>query len=239
MRPPGILLLAFALSWLALGSQVAARGRDFIDETLFSSAFRPGEVGLEIGAESRLDTSYRLQGWYRTELEIALTRRLFVEGVGEFASRGQGLEWGGWRAGGRLHLGGEPRLPVDATLAMEFEEKTAVGKLPGTERELITRIVVTRILLHDVLVTANVGPAHRFTPRATRVAYGFGARWPERQPLMVGLEWSREPLELSTRITPQLWLRLPNAWRLRLGGVFGVDPRPYWFIARSILEVEF
>lgn len=238
MQRRGIHLLA-VLAWLAGASPVAARGRDFIDETLFSSAFHAGEIGLEVGAESRLDTSYRLQGWYRAELEIALTRRLFVEGVGEFAARGRGLEWGGFRAGGRMHLGRPLRLPADATLAVEFEEKTAVGKLPGTERELIARLVVTRTLVRDVLVTANVGPAHRFTPRATRLAYGFGARWPENRPLMAGIEWNREPLELSTRITPQIWLRFPNAWRLRLGGVFGVDPRPYWFVARAILEVEF
>ena len=216
-----------------------ATSRDFLDETLVSHSFKAHEVGLEMGLESRLDADYRLQGWYATEVEIGVTSRALIEMVGLYATRGQGLELGGWRTGARYRLLSAPRFPVDVTAAVEYEVETAVAKHPGTERILVPRVALSRTW-REFTGTVNLGAQSRLSPSPrSRFLYGAGLRYPENSDLKAGVEFSHEPIEGSTRITPQIWIDFPGETRLRLGGVFGVDPRPYWLVARAIVETEF
>ena len=229
--------IAFALA----AAPGAARGtsRDFIDETLVSQHFRPREVGVELGLEARVDSNYRVQGWYSTELELGLSSRFLIEAQGLLASRGQGLELGGWRAGARWRLFDAPRFPLDASLAAEYEVETPVWKHVLTERIVVPRLVLGRTW-RDWTATVNLGVQSRRAPtQLTRFAYSAGLRWPETSDIKVGIEYMRESLEHSTRVVPQLWIAFPGEARLRLGGVFGQHPRPYWFVARAILETEF
>ena len=228
--------VAFAMRPIPAG----ATGRDFLDETVLSRGFEAQELGFELGLESRLDIDYRVQGWYTTEIEFAPTSRLLLECVGQLADRGRGLDTGGWRAGMRYRLGRPWRSPVDVSAAVEFEYEPADAKRPSIERILVPRFVVSRVFADLVTMTANVGPAHRFGSFSdTRWAYSFGVRVPEGRPLEVGFEYVHEPLERSTRLAPQIWLMFPYHLRMRLGGVFGTEARPYWFTGRAIVEVEF
>jgi len=226
--------------WSALGAGTAqATSRDFLDETVVSQPFKVREMGIELGLEARLDAESRIQGWYTTELEFGLHSRVLLEASALFAARGQGLEFGGWRAGARYRLLDAPRYPFDVSLVAEYEVETTVRKHPLTERLLVPRVAVSRTW-NGFAGTVNLGVAARLAPvDATDFAYGAGLRYPEGSDLKVGLEYSREPLDNSTRITPQMWIAFPGEARLRLGGVIGTGPHPYWFVARAILETEF
>jgi hypothetical protein len=231
------LLLGAAL---ALASQAHARSRDFIDETIVSLPFKPRELGLEFGVESRLDMDYRVQGWYAPELEYAPTPWWFLEGVVQGVTRGDGLELGGWILGTRVRLLPEERAFVDVTVHVEYEVETGVAKHPDYERILVPRVALTRHIGTWLDVTANLGAQSRLQPAPTTgFAYGFGARILGRQPLAAGIELAHEPAENSTRITPQLWIRLPGKSKLRLGGVYELEPLMYRFAARAIVEMEF
>jgi hypothetical protein len=226
----------------AAGSALPARAtsRDFIDETLVSQPFKPRELGLEIGAESRLDIDYRVQGWYRAELEFAPAARWFLEGVAQGVSRGQGLELGGWILGTRLRLLSAEQAWVDVTAVVEYEVETDAAKHPDYERILVPRLAFTRQLGARFDLTADLGAASRLQPSpSTGFAYGFGARFNAENPLACGIELVHEPTEGATRLTPQLWIRLPGEARLRLGGAFELEPVQYRFVARAILETEF
>jgi hypothetical protein len=225
---------------LCTADPVRATSRDFIDETLFSQPFKRREIGLEIGAESRLDIDYRVQGWYASEVEFAPTARLFLEAVVQGVSRGSGLELGGWILGSRYRLLPEERARVDVTAAIEYEVETGVAKHPGYERILVPRLAITRHLGERFDLSANLGTASRLQPApSTGFAWGGGMRFNGGEPLAAGVEIAHEPTEKSTRITPQLWLRLPGEARLRLGSVFELNPTMYRFVARAILETEF
>ncbi len=223
-----------------LASPVRATSRDFIDETLVSQPFRPRELGLEIGAESRLDMDYRVQGWYVPELEFAPTRRWFLEGKVQGVSRGQGLELGGWVLGTRYRLLDEARAFIDMTAVVEYEVETGVAKHPGYERLLVPRVALTRHVGDWLDLSADLGASSRLQPSPdTGFTYGFGARLYGSRPLAAGIEIAHEPVEKSTRLTPQLWLSLPGEARLRLGAAFELDPSQYRFAARAVLETEF
>jgi hypothetical protein len=227
---------------LLLGVPAAAHAtsRDFIDDTLVSQPFKAREIGVELGAESRLDADYRTQGWYASEAEFAPTARLFCEAVVQGVTRGAGLELGGWILGSRYRLLTEAQAWIDVTAAVEYEVETGVAKHPGYERLLVPRVLLTRHLGADLDVSVNLGAASRLQPApATGFAWAGGIRWGENRPLAAGVEITREPTENSTRITPQLWLRLPGEARLRLGSVFELHPTLYRFMARAILEAEF
>jgi hypothetical protein len=183
---------------------------------------------------------YRLQGWYAPEVEFAPTARFFFEGVVQGVTRGAGLELGGWVLGSRYRLLTEERTLVDVTAAVEYEVETGVAKHPGYERILVPRVAISRHLGERFDLTVNLGAASRLQPApTTRFAWGCGARYNEGNPLAVGVEIAHEPIEKSTRITPQLWLRLPGEARLRLGSVFELNPTLYRFMARAVLEAEF
>jgi len=217
-----------------------ARHRDFIDETVVSLPFKPRELGLEIGMESRLDMDYRVQGWYAAELEYAPTSFWFLEGVVQGVGRGQGLELGGWVLGTRLRLLPESRAFVDLSVHIEYEVETDAAKHPEYERLLVPRVALTRHVGTWLDLTANLGAQSRLQPAPTTgFAYGFGARFSGGRPLAAGVEIANEPAEHSTRITPQLWIRLPGEAKLRLGGAYELDPLMYRFMARAVLEVEF
>lgn len=234
-----VLLGSAVLSSVLPGGAAWATSRDYIDETVVSQPFKVRELGIELGMEARVDADSRVQGWYTTELEFGLHPRVLLEASGLYAARGHGVEFGGWRAGARYRLLDAPRFPCDVSLAAEYEVETTVRKHPLTERLLVPRLALSRAW-GAVAATVNLGIASRLAPvDATRFAYGAGLRYPEGSDLKIGLEFSREPLDRSTRFTPQLWIAFPGEARLRLGGVIGADPRPYWFVARAILETEF
>ena len=227
---------------LVAGLTSAARGtsRDYINETLVSQEFKAREFGLEVAAESRLDRDYRLQGWYTGELEASATRRWFAEATLSGLDRGQGLELAAWRFGTRYRVVTRSVGPLDVTAAVEYEVQAPAAKHPFYERELVPRLVLTREIAGRWTATGNLGTVSRLAPvRATKFAWGAGARWPEGGPLMAGAEIAREPIERVTRITPQLWIALPGEARLRLGGSFSTVAHPYWFVARAIAEAEF
>lgn len=232
-------ILAAALWGVLPVPATQATSRDFLDETVVSQPFKVREIGIELGLESRVDAESRIQGWYTTELEFGLHPRVLLEAAGLYAARGHGLEFGGWRAGARYRLLDAPRFPADVSLAVEYEVETTVRKHPATERLLVPRVAVSRTW-NGFAGTLNLGVTSRLAPSdATDFAYGAGLRYPEGSDLKVGLEYSREPLDNSTRITPQMWIAFPGEARLRLGGVIGTGPHPYWFVARAILETEF
>jgi hypothetical protein len=233
--------LVFGISVLLFPfERAAATSRDFIDETSVSQGFEAREVGLELGMESRLDRDYRLQGWYTAELEFAPGTRWLLEGAASAVDAGSSFAFGGWRGGGRCRLIQQPAWPLDVSAIVEYELETATPKHIRDERALIPRVALTRTSAGTLVTTVNLGVARQVAPfYHTRLVYGLGVRWPEGEPLMAGIELTREPLERATHIVPQFWIALPGRARLRLGGIFGTQARPYWFEGRAIVETEF
>jgi hypothetical protein len=179
----------------ALAGRAGATSRDFIDETLVSQPFKARELGIEFGAETRLDSDYRLQGWYRWELESAPLSRWFLEAKLETTSRGAGLEWGGWSFGTRFRFLDAPRWPVDVSGAVEYEVETSAGKHPNYERELVPRLVVSRTFFGGLLATVDLGAASRLTPNpVTRFASGGGGALSGNR---AARRWDRSPVRAA------------------------------------------
>jgi hypothetical protein len=232
-------LLTLALALLVAPGRARATGRDFLDETMIGQGLKPGESGFEFAIESRLDAQNRTQSWFCPAFEASITRNWLIEGVGEFLNRGEGIEWGGWRAESRYTLLRRESAPLDLAFALEYEFGNTNGKLFVNEEALIWRAVLTREVVPGLLATANLGSARTLTGTTrSGFAWGFGVRYPEDHAFMAGLEVDREPLEKSTRIVPQVWLKLPDEFSLRLGGVIGTHARPYKFILRAIIEKD-
>jgi hypothetical protein len=233
--PRGIGALALIL---LIHATAHATGRDFIDETLVATRFGR-EFGVEMGADSRIDRDYRLQGWFTGELEMGLTRDLLVEAASSTINRGRGLEFGTWHAEARYLAFDQGRMPFALAAVGEYEVETRVAKHPGLERLLSWRGVATRTFAGSLLVTVNAGVARRLRPiHGTGRVYAFGVRYPDNGPIAGGFEYRENRLERETRLGPELRITLPQKRTLRLGVSFGQKPSPYRFIGRAIIETE-
>src|SRR5438045_101491 len=147
--------LAVAM-WIAGAAPMArATGRDFIDETLVAAGLGGREMGLELGADSRVDGDYRIQGWFTPELEVGITRAWLIEGVTSFVDRGRGLELGTWRAETRYVPFEEPRWPVGLGVSAEYQTELRAARRPFLERIVEARALVTRTSPGSVLATVN------------------------------------------------------------------------------------
>jgi len=233
------LVLGLAACLSAFGvSPARATGRDFIDETSIAEGMRKGETGIELGADGRVDIQEQLQGWFAGATEYGITHRWLAETVVKGLSRGRGMEFAGWNLETRYVAVTQEQFPVAVAGALEWEVESSAAKHLLYERVLLPRLIVSRVFSGTLLTTANGGLAWEIEPlHRTGFAWALGARWPDRRPVAFGAEVTREPLERATRITPQLHLNLGEA-SIRLGGSFGVHPRPYHFIARIIIERE-
>jgi hypothetical protein len=220
-------------------SLARATGRDFLDETLVAEGMRKGETGLELGADARVDRQDQLQGWYAGALEYGLTHRWVAESVVKGLDRGRGMEFAEWVAETRYLVLDQSKFPVSVAPAVEWEIESSAAKHLLYERVLTPRIAVSRVFSGNLLATGNAGIAWEFAPlRRSAFAWGLGARWPDRQPVAIGLEVSREALERITRIIPQMTLTLPNEMSVRIGGAFEAKHRLYHFIGRIVIERE-
>jgi hypothetical protein len=215
-----------------------AAGFDFIDDVLVAKELRHSELALELGADSRIDSDYRLQGWFAAELEAGITRRWIVEGVTSFVNRGRGLELGVWVLESRYLLASQSRWPVAVAVAAEYEVEERPAKHPSLERIFGARLVVTRTFAGSVLATVNAGLDWRVVPVAGRAPlYAAGVRYPEGRPVTFGFQVRREDLDHETRLGPEMRLSF-GEMKLRLGALTGLNQKPYRFIARAILEKD-
>ncbi|HEV8479633.1 MAG TPA: hypothetical protein VGR66_02470 [Candidatus Eisenbacteria bacterium] len=233
------LVLGFTVCLATLAASPAgATGRDFIDETSIAEGMRQGETGIELGADGRVDIQDQLQGWFAGATEYGITQRWLAETVVKGLSRGRGLEFAGWNLETRYVAVSQEQFPVAVAGALEWEVESSAAKHLLYERVLIPRLIMTRVFSGTLLTTGNAGLAWEIEPlHRTGFAWALGARWPDRRPVALGAEVTREPLERATRITPQLHFNMGEA-SIRLGGSFGVHPRPYHFIARIVVERE-
>jgi hypothetical protein len=234
-------LLPLILLAIALIAPRAARatGRDFVDETLVASGLGGRELGLETGFDSRIDRDYRLQGWITPELEAGITSAWLVEGVASWVDRGNRLELGNWKAETRYVLMEQPRWPVAVAISAEYQSELRPAKHPALERIVETRAILTRVFAGSILTTFNWGIGRRAAPiTKTAQIVAFGVRYPEGRALSVGFAWRHEGIERERHFGPEIHLALPHEMRLRLGGITGVNRRPYRFILRAILETE-
>jgi hypothetical protein len=200
---------------------------------------RPREFGLELGADSRIDRDYRVQGWFTPEVEVGISSRWLLEGGASFVNRGRGLEFGTWHAETRFLLERPPDWPVAVAASIEYETETRAAKHPALERAFVPRVVVSGTMLGSLYATLNLGLEMRLTPFYRRgTVYGVGVRYPEGSALSCGLELRREPLEGETRLGPEFRIVFPGEKSLRLGGTMGLHSRPYRFIGRAVLETE-
>ena len=224
---------------LLAASPAHATGRDFVDETLVATGLGGRELGLELGADLRVDRDYRLQGWFTAELEAGITRAWLIEGVTSFVDRGRGLELGVWRAETRYVLLEQPRWPVALALSAEYESELRAAKHPALERIVKGRAIFSRTFARSILATMNWGLARRAAPiTKTAPVVALGARYPEGGAVMAGFEWRKDSLERETRFGPEIRIALPHEMTLRLGGITGYHHRLYRFIGRAILETE-
>jgi hypothetical protein len=236
---PGNAACLILFAFLALADVAGATGRDFIDETMVAEAMRRGETGLELGADARVDRQDQLQGWYAGALEYGATRRWVAESVVKGLDRGRGMEFAGWAAETRYVVLEQTKFPVSVAPAVEWEIESDAAKHLLYERVLTPRVAVSRVFGGSLLTTGNAGVAWEFAPlRRSAFAWGLGARWPDRRPVAIGAEVSREALERITRIAPQVTLTLPEEMLVRLGGVFEVQQKLYHFIGRVVIERE-
>jgi len=234
-----LLVLGLAACLVAGPSPARATGRDFLDETLVAEAMRRGETGLELGADARVDRQDQLQGWYAGALEYGVTHRWVAESVVKGLDRGRGMEFAGWVAETRYVIVDQSKFPVSIAPDVEWEIESNAAKHLFYERVLTPKVAVSRVFSGSFLATANAGIAWEFAPlRRSAFAWGVGARWPDRRPVAVGLEISREALDKVTHIVPQMTLSLPSEMAIRLGAGFETKQRLYHFIGRIVIERE-
>ena len=234
-----VLGLAACLALAGLPSPAAATGRDFLDETLVAEGMRRGETGLELGADARVDRQDQLQGWFASALEYGLTHRWVAESVVKGLDRGRGVEFAGWVAETRYVIVDQSQFPVSIAPDVEWEIESNAAKHLLYERVLTPKVAVSRVFPGNFLATGNAGIAWEFAPlRRSAFAWGLGARWPDKHPVAVGLEVSREALDRVTHIVPQMTLRLPSEMSIRIGAGFEAKKRLYHFIGRIVVERE-
>jgi hypothetical protein len=236
---PLALALALALAAGLAPPPAAASGKDFVNEALVARSNRSRELGLEWGADSRVDRDYRLQGWFLAEAELGITRAWMLEGGASWVHRGRGLELGVFKAETRYVVIDQGRWPAAVAAFGEYETETSAAKHLSLERLVTGGIAVTRTFAGSVLATVNVGRQRRLVPvRGTGRMLAWGVRYPEGSPLSVGFSYRSERLEQRTRLGPELRLRFPNGMLLRLGSSFHRAPGPYRVVGSAILEMD-
>ena len=229
--------LALALPCAAAGP-ARAGGNDFLDAAKVAGPIER-DPRFGVGAETRVDRDYRIQGWLTAEGEAGLTSFWMIESSFGAVARGQGLETGTFDVETRLLLARQSSFPLSLALAGGYEVESRAAKRLALERVVEVRAVGTRVIAGSLLVTANAGIAATIAPIHRHAATtAFGVRYPEAGALVAGLEVARDGLDDETRAGPCLWLTFPHRIRLRLGGTAGIHARPYRFIARAVLEVE-
>jgi len=230
------------LLWLCLvlaAPSAHAAGIDFADEVLIARGLGSRELGVELGAETRVDRDYRLQAWFTPELEVGITSNWFVEGGLAFVNRGLGLEFGGGKGETRVVLLDCDRAPIGLALAGEYEVETQAAKHLSYERLAGVRAVVTRRFANALLLTANAGLDRRYAPIASNgEMYGLGVRYPDSAPIAVGFAWRRQTLERVSRLGPELRLSLPNRMKIVLGSAFSLNASLYQYVGRAVLEAD-
>lgn len=125
MRSPFLCALGLVL----VASTAHATGHDFVDDVLVAKGM-PGELGIELASDSRIDRDFRLQGWFTSEVEAGI-RGWVVEGVASLVNRGRGLEFAAWKAESRYVLAEQPRWPVALADAGEVFAISVAGEEIG------------------------------------------------------------------------------------------------------------
>ena len=183
--------LALALPCAAAGP-ARAGGNDFLDAAKVAGPIER-DPRFGVGAETRVDRDYRIQGWLTAEGEAGLTS-VPDDRVASFGAvaRGQGLETGTFDVGDEAPARAAIVLPALARARRRLRGRVARGKRLALERVVEVRAVGTRVIAGSLLVTANAGIAATIAPIHRHAATtAFGVRYPEAGALVAGGSRSR------------------------------------------------